>query len=123
MDSNPTVLLLYSKMGAAHAVPVHSQTFEHSYSSPQFLYCVCIFFTALLQNYIAKVRCINNPMLPFLVKKIHKQALEYKTPIMNAMKELRLYYGYRIKNGLELGNDDKIKDQKEEGGKNIKQIN
>ena len=84
---------------------------------------MCIFFTALLQNYIAKVRCINNPMLPFLVKKIHKQALENTTPILNAMKELRLYYGYRIKNGLELGNDDKIKDQKEEGGKNIKQIN
>jgi hypothetical protein len=47
-------------------------------------------------------------------KKIHKDVVEYTTPIINALKELPIYYRYHIEKGLELG---KIKDQKEEDKK------
>ena len=47
-------------------------------------------------------------------KKIHKDVVEYTTPIINALKELPIYDRYHIKNGLEFG---KIKDQKEEDEK------
>ncbi len=36
-------------------------------------------------------------------KTIHKQVVEYTTPIINAMKELFIYYHYHVKKGLELG--------------------
>jgi hypothetical protein len=52
-------------------------------------------------------------------KKIHKDVVEYTTPIINALKALPIYYCHHIKKGLELG---KIKDQKEEYKKNIKLI-
>ena len=51
-------------------------------------------------------------------KKIHKQVVEYTTPIINAMTELPIYYRCHIKTGLKLG---KIKDQKEDKI-NIKRI-
>ena len=50
-------------------------------------------------------------------KKIHKQVLENTTPIINALKELPIYYRYHIKKGIDLG---KIKNQKEEDKKKYK---
>ena len=44
-------------------------------------------------------------------KKIHKQVVEYITLIINAMKELHIYYRHHTKKGLVLG---KTKNQKEE---------
>ena len=40
-----------------------------------------------------------------------KDAIAAMVPIINALKELPMYYRYHIEKGLELG---KIKDQKEE---------
>jgi hypothetical protein len=48
-----------------------------------------------------------------------KDAVAAMVPIINALKELPIYYRHHIKKGLELG---KIKDQKEEDKKNIKLI-
>jgi hypothetical protein len=41
-------------------------------------------------------------------KKIHKDVVEYTTPIINALNELPVYYRYHIKKGLALGKGLKI---------------
>ena len=41
-------------------------------------------------------------------KKIHKDAVEYTTPIIKALNELPVYYRYHIKKGLALGKGLKI---------------
>ena len=41
-------------------------------------------------------------------KKIHKDVVEYTTPIINALNELPVYYRYHIKKGLAFGKGLKI---------------